>query len=51
MVAINGEMSSMEKINQNAILLEDNLEQQGVEKDWLISILKKSNQNCVECIL
>ncbi len=42
-VAINGQLPAMDVIEGNALLLEEKLEQQGVRKDWLLSILKKNN--------
>lgn len=44
-VAMNGrKLPSMNTIEANALLLEEKLEEQGVNKDWLLSILKQNNQ-------
>lgn len=44
-VAMNGgKLPSIDAIEANACLLEEKLEEQGVNKDWLLSILKQNNQ-------
>lgn len=43
-VAMNGELPMMDTIEANALHLQQKLEEQGVCKDWLMSILKQNNQ-------
>ncbi len=42
-VAINGKLPTMDIIESNALLLEHKLDQQGVHKEWLMTILKQNN--------